>query len=313
MRKFFCIAPFYPVQVIPEEDYFYVSVLAAKQLGLDAELLPLSSYAPGQVYKLIPRGSLIHCHGMTRKMYELYWRLRLNNKNCRMVITPHASFGDLGMFGSFIPMAVTLIKHFDIACAISPYEYDYYIKRGINCLLTGLGVDTDLFLKICSERNEKGILFFGGDRKEKNSKALLDALKLIDAGVRVTITECNENKDIGNMHYRKRIAAASPEYFRLFKEHDIFVNSSYNEGFPLGVMEAYASGMKCCVSDIPTLRSVYGDSVFYHRPDDYNKLAEDIKRCLIGNYPEVSGDLIKKYNYKTVICKLSDSYKKLLV
>ncbi|MFA5156197.1 MAG: glycosyltransferase family 4 protein [Candidatus Omnitrophota bacterium] len=312
IKKFFCLTPFYPVRVIPNEDYFYVSVVAAKQLGLEAELFSLSRYTPQEAYRLIPERSLIHCHGMTRKMYELYWRLKFNRKASRMVITPHTSFGYWGMFGSFIPFAVSLVRQFNALCAISPYENDFYKERGINSSVLGLGIDTELFSGLGRERNKQGILFFGGGRKEKNSKTLLEALRLINTDVTVTITECAENTDSGNIRYRKRVDAATPEYAQLFREHSIFINSSYNEGFPLGVMEAYASGMKCCISDIPTLRSIYGESALYHHPDDHRKLAQNIKQCLDDDYPDRSTELIKRYDYKTVIEKLAAIYKELI-
>ena len=51
------------------------------------------------------------------------------------------------------------------------------------------------------------------------------------------------------------------------------------EGFPLGVAEAEAAGMKLCLSNLPTLRSIYRERAFYHEPDDYEQLAKNISNC----------------------------------
>ncbi|EKD96055.1 MAG: hypothetical protein ACD_24C00206G0001, partial [uncultured bacterium] len=57
---------------------------------------------------------------------------------------------------------------------------------------------------------------------------------------------------------------------------NVFVNTSLYEGNPLSVGEAVSAKIPACLSDIPTLHSIYRDAVLYHNPCDYRKLAVNI-------------------------------------
>jgi glycosyltransferase involved in cell wall biosynthesis len=65
-------------------------------------------------------------------------------------------------------------------------------------------------------------------------------------------------------------------FSKIFAFTDVFVNTSRYEGNPLSVAEAACARIPLCLSDIPTLKSIYKNGAFYHNPDDYVKLSKNI-------------------------------------
>ena len=258
------IVPFYPLRVLLSEDYFKAELIYT--FGDKSSSGKVKYFhSPLQLYKSLSKYASVHCHGMTKEMIMLYM-LMFNDKRYR-TLTPHTSFGKYPLWGfpvNLFPVLSLLMKRFDKIRAISPYEYDYYQKRGLKqTYYEPLYVDKEYFAKLGKQRTETGVLCMGGDRAVKNVKTIIKACCV--ARRKLTIID--------------DVIPGSPEYGRAFVDNDIFVNSSYMEGFPLGVAEAEASGMKLCLSNLPTLRSIYGERALYHEPDDYRKLAENISRC----------------------------------
>jgi len=62
----------------------------------------------------------------------------------------------------------------------------------------------------------------------------------------------------------------------IYQGKSIFVLSTFSEGFPLSLMEAASFGLPVVCSDIPVLRSIFGDSCLYFK--DPNHLVEIINR-----------------------------------
>jgi|GEM_PF-2414762 len=85
------------------------------------------------------------------------------------------------------------------------------------------------------------------------------------------------------------------EFIKAFSIADVYVNTSRFEGDPLSVSEAACARIPLCLSNIPTLRSIYKDSALYHNPDDYTKLSKNI----ISNFKNSSNKInnkTKSYN-----------------
>ena len=58
---------------------------------------------------------------------------------------------------------------------------------------------------------------------------------------------------------------------------NINVYSSIREGQCLGVYESAAAGLPQCLSTIGSFTSVFSESALFHHPDDWNRLAKNIK------------------------------------
>lgn len=258
------IVPFYPLRVLPSEDYFNAELIYT--FGNQPSTPKVKYFrSPAELFKNIPKDASISCHGMTRQMVALY--LLLLKDKSRKELTPHTSFGKYPPWGFpinlFKPLSL-LMKQFDKIRAISPYEEEYFKKNGLSqTYCKPLFIDTEYFASFKKERIATGVLCMGAERAVKNIKTIIKACSIVKR--KLTIMD--------------EVMPGSPEYKRAFIENDIFVNSSYMEGFSLGVGEAYAAGMKLCLANLPTIRSLYKDIALYHEPDDYKKLAENIGRC----------------------------------
>lgn len=66
------------------------------------------------------------------------------------------------------------------------------------------------------------------------------------------------------------------QFIQAFSIADVFVNTSRYEGNPLSVAEAACARIPLCLSNIPTLRSIYKGGAYYHNPDDYVRLSKNI-------------------------------------
>jgi len=66
------------------------------------------------------------------------------------------------------------------------------------------------------------------------------------------------------------------EFIKVFSIADVFVNTSRYEGDPLSVAEAASAKIPLCLSNIPTLKSTYGNTALYHSPNDYHKLSKNV-------------------------------------
>jgi glycosyltransferase involved in cell wall biosynthesis len=70
------------------------------------------------------------------------------------------------------------------------------------------------------------------------------------------------------------------ELGELFASSKVFVLPSQMEGFSLATAQALAYGCVCVVSDLPALRSVFGESVIYAPPADATAFANAIVNIL---------------------------------
>ena len=240
------IVPFYPLRVLPSEDYFKGDAVW-KVENTSIELLNIFKYD-------------IQCHGMTKEMIAFYIKL-LWYKGYKELI-PHTSFGKYPPWGFPMPLFFVLkplLAQFDRIRTTSPYEYEYYQKRGLKqAYCKPLYVHKEYFEKLGLARRGTGVFCMGADRPVKNIKTIIKACSL--AKRKLTILD--------------DVEPGSKEYIQAFIDNDTFVNSSYQEGFSLSTAEAKASGMKLCLSNLPTLRSLY--NALWHEPDDYKQLARNL-------------------------------------
>ncbi len=261
------IVPFYPLRVLSSEDYFKADLIYAFGNGKSTDKVRYFT-SPWKLYKALPKNETLYCHGMTRKMVILYVLLR-NTMNWKQLV-PHTSFGKYPPWGfpiNLFPLLTPLMKQFDMIRAISAYEYNYYKDRGFDKVYyEHLEVDKNHFKFIAAERNwtNRGVLCMGGDRAVKNVKTIIKACRI--ARIKLTIMD--------------DVIPRSQEYDNAFIENNVFVSSSYMEGFSLGIAEAQACRMALCLSNLPTVKSEYGETALYHEPDDYDKLAKNISCCI---------------------------------
>jgi len=329
-RTYLAVVPFYPPEVLKTEDYFLYPAQVALESGYDAQIFSFNANGarndisrdgltikwfrtPRELFGNIPSSlSLLHCHGMTKKMFILYILLFLSRKKTRKLLTPHTSFGILPPFATPIrihSLGRFIFDLFDGIISLSPFEKDFYEKKRFkrsyeSTLAIDYGFfsgikeseyrDSDFERRFGLDGASQVILFMGGNRAIKNPRVVLEAFNGVrEAGnpCKLIVVDCIDTTrsnldDVVLPHYRKdvffmgRLDPYSDLFHDVMKASDIFVNSSKNEGFALGVAEAAAVGMALCLSDIGTLRSLYGNSALYHHPSDFRMLRDNLLRYL---------------------------------
>lgn len=104
----------------------------------------------------------------------------------------------------------------------------------------------------------------------------------------------------------------------LYKNSIAFVFSTLEEGFGLPPMEAINAGTLAVVSDIPVLREVYEDSVFYFDPLDINSIKQSLEKASKLNKEEreksikKSQEFLKKYSWLTMARETLKIYESLV-
>ncbi|MEO7317120.1 MAG: glycosyltransferase [Ginsengibacter sp.] len=103
-----------------------------------------------------------------------------------------------------------------------------------------------------------------------------------------------------------------------FREHDVFVMCSKNEGFGISVIEAMACGLPVLLSDIPVMREISFQNGLFFNPKNPLSFVDLIKEILEGknnlNELSINGlSISKKYNKKQYLERLLSLYDELII
>ena len=96
---------------------------------------------------------------------------------------------------------------------------------------------------------------------------------------------------------------------QLYTHAGLYVLSSYNEGFPLVLLEAMSYGLDVLVSDIPASHLVDLPADDYFSKGDYEELARKIERKL--KYPRQQKYELEAYDWTAIVKRLAAVYDKL--
>lgn len=89
---------------------------------------------------------------------------------------------------------------------------------------------------------------------------------------------------------------------------DLYVMSSYTEGFPLGLLEAGLVNLPAVCSDIPIFRELFNkEEVCFYQLDNIKSLEESIKKCF-NNKSDFAASLNKKILEKYSVNEMSKKY-----
>lgn len=86
----------------------------------------------------------------------------------------------------------------------------------------------------------------------------------------------------------------------LYKQADVFVSVSLYEGFGFPPLEAFASGCKVLVSDIPSHHEIFGDCVVYVNPLNSEEIAHKLKSVVELNNKVSKSEvekILKRFNW----------------
>jgi glycosyltransferase involved in cell wall biosynthesis len=90
------------------------------------------------------------------------------------------------------------------------------------------------------------------------------------------LRKIEDNKDI--VVYLGHVG--SDDRWPLFHNADLFVHTSFYEGFGMWILEAFECGVAVAVSNISSLPEVGGDAALYFDPHDKNQIKKTIQDAL---------------------------------
>ncbi|KKP48366.1 MAG: Glycosyltransferase [Candidatus Woesebacteria bacterium GW2011_GWA1_33_30] len=158
---------------------------------------------------------------------------------------------------------------------------------------------------------QKYFIYTGNAYPHKNLGRLIDAttslkvkLKIV-SGRNIFISRLEKiikNKKAQN--YVDILGFVNDKYLeKLYKNSIAFVFPTLTEGFGLPPMEAINAGTLAVVSDIPVLKEVYAESVFYFDPLNVNSIKVALENVLKMNdnerklIIEKSQEFLKRYSW----------------
>lgn len=245
---------------------------------------------------------IVHFHTPTASAYGRLIARRARRSGTRVFYTAHGFHFYKGAplinWLIFYPVERRLAHDTDVLVTINQEDYD----RAKRCLkakqvvyMRGVGVDTHKAESVqtdrAAKRGELGIpagdfvlLSVGELIPRKNHQVVLKALEGIDKNA-VTYVICGRGEQ--EAHLKDLAGALTPDGkvmllgFRadvldIYKAADLFVFPSHQEGLPVALMEAMASGLPCLVSRIRGNVDLIGDSSALFAPDDVSELREKL-------------------------------------
>ncbi len=152
-------------------------------------------------------------------------------------------------------------------------------------------VDNKIFATpLTSSQNESKvfkIISVGNLKAQKNHQFLLNAfLKLKDQDICLDIygdglLYPELSKFIKNNNLPVRLMGKIKNLNEVITGYDLFVMSSFYEGFSLAVLEAMAMKMPMLLSDIPTFKEECEDTAVYFNLNDTDEFCEKLKALII--------------------------------
>lgn len=142
-------------------------------------------------------------------------------------------------------------------------------------------VAEDLTILDRLDLRDNGYYFSMGTRlPHKNIKWVSYAAKkhpeykfVISGSLLTDSADAFEGERLPNMVFAGRLSDS--EVKALMKHCKAFIQPSLYEGFGMPPLEAMSTGADCIVSDIPVFREIYGNSVWYIDPTDYENIDLD--------------------------------------
>lgn len=157
----------------------------------------------------------------------------------------------------------------------------------------------------------KYFIYTGNAYPHKNLERLIEAILLMKGKLKIIsarnvfierLEKIIKNKNAGE--YIEILGFVADEKLKkLYSKSIAFVFPTLEEGFGLPPMEAIRAGTIAAVSDIPVLREIYQNSVFYFNPLDVNSIKLSLEKItkIDKNQRELiiknSQNYLKKYSW----------------
>lgn len=169
-------------------------------------------------------------------------------------------------------------------------------------------------------------IYTGNSYPHKNLGRLIDAIILSKVKLKIISGRSTFTERLKKMIKEKKAEklvevldfVTDEELNKLYKNSVAFVFPTLAEGFGLPPMEAIEAGTIAIVSNVPVLKEIYGDSVFYFDPYDVNSIANKLTKILEMKQIERNKKIIyaqkfiKKYSWSKMAKETLKVYESVL-
>lgn len=142
--------------------------------------------------------------------------------------------------------------------------------------------------------NEKVIMMVSSFKKEKDHKTLIKAILNEENWHLFLLGEGHLQDDIidfvnqNNLTHRVHFIGFKENVYGWLKGADVVIQSSYQEGFGLGILEAMACGKPVLASDISGLDEVVNNPLYRFKVGDSENLESKIKYLFNSNQQKIA-------------------------
>ncbi len=289
----------------------FIDIISTKIKGL--EVILHSFLATRKAAKLNP--DVVHIHNIGPALFAK----KLYKKGIPVVLTYHSPNYEHDKWGWFAKKILlhcekVALKYSSRIIFVNKYQMEKYpmsVQRKSIFIPNGrkkavLTSNTNYLKKIGVEK-DKYILAVGRITPEKGFDTLIKGFELtkysgyklvIAGGVEFENNYMDELKTLASDDVVFTGYVEGDELAQLYTNASLFVLSSYNEGFPLVLLEAMSYKLDILASDIPATHLVELKDGDYFPSEDFRELSRKIKEKLKN--PEKRNYQLEKYDWNKV-------------
>ncbi|HGQ5356488.1 TPA: glycosyltransferase family 4 protein [Streptococcus pneumoniae] len=298
--------------------------ITAYQSFIDGSLVTRLTYSSYALLKFVVHSGnydIYHIHTATRGSCwrKLLYLKLLKSKNKKAILHIHGA--EFQIFYDSLPeykknKVREMLELSDYVIVLSQTWYDFFSNININAkiVIVENGVDTSFYVEKKKSITSNNFLFLGRMGKRKGAYDLIDAMNqavAINPNLHLTMAGDGELEDIrqkiSNLNLTDHITIYDWVNQRdkkiLFQANQTLILPSYNEGLPMAILEAMASGLAIIstpVGGIPEI--IHEDNGWLIQPGDISQLSNII---LEASYNPDVVSLMGSNNHKLVEEKYS--------
>lgn len=306
-----------------------------EQSGITIHYLSIGGnvYNPANILKArkyFSRYDIIHTHN-TACQYFISIASRLVRNHCRLVTTEHNTTNRRRTIPLFRHIDKLMYRNYDRIIAIAQSTADNlsdFIGGDIGIDIIDNGIDISKYKSDASLPFGPSlpiiISMIAAFREQKNQETLIRALTLLPDNVKLRLVGDGERREILtnlvnglNLGDRVEFMGVRRDIPSIMGQSHIIVLSSHWEGLSLSSVEGCASGRPMIASDVPGLREVVGGAGILFPDNDYEALANEIKKLIADRtyYDNVAmqcQERAKNYDINVMARKYNSLYESLL-
>lgn len=270
---------------------------------------------------------VVHTHGMKPMgLVALYLLLHKKPEHTLFVTTLHSFIGEefKWRFGRWRGWLLSrcflrLVNIHDKVITLSDAATEYYARWVSREKLMRCYHGMDLRMEAYERRSRQENIVVGtycALQRIKGLDVLIRAMDYLPENYCLTIVgDGPERRHLHEMsrHLGQRVTlmAGQPEPYRLLPSFDVFVVSSYSEGFCLSLLEAACYGSEIVCSDIPGMREKFSDDeLTYFEAGNAEDLARNIVKALHGSHGENARRKARQFSVEKMGEKHEEIYTK---